>query len=72
VYEFSNKRTNVVRLFQRVVKIGKRKLVDVSISNEFDYKRGDNSFMKEKWTSNLLGDKFYKKYKEHLGVNAQA
>ena len=73
--EYVNKRTNVVRLLPNGFQERKlRKLADASakLFNEVNYERRQQFFRGEKVDFKLTWDKYYDKYKDILGVNAQA
>jgi transposase len=77
IYEvnYTNKRTNVVRLFPNGYQERKlRKLANISskLFNELNYERRQQFFHEKKVDFNTTWDKYYKKYKEELKVNAQA
>ncbi|MFP3298481.1 MAG: transposase, partial [Thermocladium sp.] len=71
----SNKRTNVVRLLPNGFQERKlRRLANASakLFNEVNYERRQQFFRGEKVDFEGTWDKCYEKYKEELGVNAQA
>ena len=75
IYEvnYTNKRTNVVRLLP----IQERKLrrlsnISSKLFNELNYERRQQFFHEKKVDFNKTWNKYYKKYKKYLGVNAQA
>jgi len=71
----TNKRTNVVRLLPNGFQERKlRRLADISakLFNELNYERRQQFFRGEKVDFEGTWDKCYEKYKEELGVNAQA
>jgi len=71
----SNKRTNVVRLLPNGFQERKlRRLANASakLFNEVNYERRQQFFRGEKVDLKGTWDKCYEKYKEELGVNAQA
>jgi len=73
--EFKNRRTNVVRLLPNGFQERKlRRLADISakLFNEINYERRQQFFRGEKVDFEGTWDKCYEKYKEILGVNAQA
>ncbi|WP_291998851.1 transposase [Caldivirga sp.] len=73
--EFSNKRTNVVRLLPNGFQERKlRKLADISakLFNEINYERRRQFFRGEEVDFRGTWNKYYEKYKTKLGVNAQA
>ncbi|MFP3311507.1 MAG: transposase [Caldivirga sp.] len=73
--EFSNKRTNVVKLLPNGAQERKlRKLADATAKlwNELNYERRQQFFRREKVDFKGTWDKYYEKYKKILGVNAQA
>ncbi|MFP3297762.1 MAG: transposase [Thermocladium sp.] len=73
--EFTNKRTNVVRLLPNGFQERKlRRLANTSakLFNELNYERRQQFFRGEKVDFEGTWDKCYEKYKEELGVNAQA
>jgi len=73
--EFTNKRTNVVRLLPNGFQERKlRRLADISakLFNEINYERRQQFFHGGKVDFEGTWDKCYEKYKEELGVNAQA
>jgi len=77
IYEvnYTNKRTNVVRLLLNGYQERKlRKLANISskLFNELNYERRQQFFHKKKVDFNKTWDKYYEKYKEELKVNAQA
>jgi len=76
VYEvkYTNRRTNVVRLLPNGFQERKlRKLADAcaKLFNEVNYERRQQFFRGEKVDFKLTWDKYYDKYKDILGVNAQ-
>ena len=77
IYEvkYTNRRTNVVRLLPNGFQERKlRKLADAcaKLFNEVNYERRQQFFRGEKVDFKLTWDKYYDKYKDILGVNAQA
>jgi putative transposase len=73
--EFSNRRTNVVRLLPNGAQERKlRKLADACarLYNELNYERRQQFFNGEKVDFKGTWDKYYEKYRGVLGVNAQA
>jgi putative transposase len=77
IYEvtYSNKRTNVVRLFPNGFQERKlKKLANISakLFNEINYERRQQFFQQNHVDFDTTQDKYYEKYKEELGVNAQA
>jgi len=77
IYEvkFKNRRTNVVRLLPNGFQERKlRKLADTSakLFNELNYERRQQFFQQRSVDFRGTWDKYYKKYKSALGVNAQA
>jgi putative transposase len=73
--EFTNRRTNVVRLLPNGAQERKlRKLADVCarLYNELNYERRQQFFSGEGVDFKGTWDKYYEKYKGILGVNAQA
>jgi len=77
IYEvnYTNKRTNVVRLLPNGFQERKlRRLSNISakLYNELNYERRQQFFHEKKIDFNKTWDKYYKKYKEELKVNAQA
>ena len=73
--EYKNKRTNVVRLLPNGFQERKlRKLADTSarLFNEVNYERRQQFFQQHQVDFKSTWDKYYKKYKAVLGVNAQA
>jgi len=71
----TNKRTNVVRLLPNGFQERKlRRLANISakLFNEINYERRQQFFRGEKVDFEGTWDKCYEKYKEELGVNAQA
>jgi len=77
VYEvkYTNRRTNVVRFLPNGFQERKlRKLADAcaKLFNEVNYERRQQFFRGEKVDFKLTWDKYYDKYKDILGVNAQA
>ena len=77
IYEvkYTNRRTNVVRLLPNGYQERKlRKLADAcaKLFNEVNYERRQQFFRGEKVDFKLTWDKYYDKYKDILGVNAQA
>jgi transposase len=77
IYEvnYTNKRTNVVRLLPNGFQKRKlRKLSNISakLFNELNYERRQQFFHEKKVDFNKTWNKYYKKYKEELKVNAQA
>jgi putative transposase len=73
--EYTNRRTNVVRLLPNGFQERKlRKLADAcaKLFNEVNYERRQQFFRGEKVDFKLTWDKYYDKYKDILGVNAQA
>jgi len=76
IYEvkYTNRRTNVVRLLPNGFQERKlRKLADAcaKLFNEVNYERRQQFFRGEKVDFKLTWDKYYDKYKDILGVNAQ-
>ena len=72
--EYVNKRTNVVRLLPNGFQERKlRKLADASakLFNEVNYERRQQFFQQHQVDFESTWDKYYKKYKDVLGVNAQ-
>jgi transposase len=77
IYEvnYTNKRTNVIRILPNGFQKRKlRRLANISskLFNELNYERRQQFFHKKKVDFNKTWDKYYKKYKEELKVNAQA
>jgi transposase len=77
IYEvnYTNKRTNVVRLLLNGFQERKlRKLSNISskLFNELNYERRQQFFHEKKVDFNTTWNKYYEKYKEELKVNAQA
>ena len=77
IYEvkYSNKMTNVVRLLPNGYQERKlRKLADISakLFNEVNYERRQQFFQQHQVDFKSTWDKYYNKYKDILGVNAQA
>ncbi|MFP3295844.1 MAG: transposase, partial [Caldisphaera sp.] len=77
IYEvnYKNKRTNVVRLFPNGFQERKlRRLSNISskLFNELNYERRQQFFHEKKVDFKGTWNKYYKKYKEELKVNAQA
>jgi putative transposase len=77
IYEvkYSNKMTNVVRLLPNGFQERKlRKLADISakLFNEVNYERRQQFFQQHQVDFKSTWDKYYNKYKDILGVNAQA
>jgi transposase len=77
IYEvnYTNKRTNVVRLLLNGFQERKlRKLSNISskLFNELNYERRQQFFHEKKVDFNKTWNKYYIKYKEELKVNAQA
>ncbi|MFP3297665.1 MAG: transposase [Thermocladium sp.] len=73
--EFKNRRTNLVRLLPNGFQERKlRRLANISakLFNEVNYERRQQFFRGEKVDFEGTWDKCYEKYKEELGVNAQA
>lgn len=73
--EYTNKRTNIVRLLLNGFQERKlRKLADISakLFNELNYERRRQFFHGEKVDLKGTWVKYYEKYKSVLGVNAQA
>ncbi|MFP3298263.1 MAG: transposase [Thermocladium sp.] len=73
--ELKNRRTNVVRLLPNGFQERKlRRLANISakLFNEVNYERRQQFFRGEKVDFEGTWDKCYEKYKEELGVNAQA
>ena len=73
--EFKNKRTNVVRLLPNVFQGRKlRRLANISakLFNELNYERRQQFFQPQRVDFKGTWDKYYEKYKNILGVNAQA
>ncbi|MFP3211051.1 MAG: transposase [Thermocladium sp.] len=73
--EFKNRRTNVVRLLPNGFQERKlRRLTDISakLFNEVNYERRQQFFHGGRVDFEGTWDKCYEKYKEELGVNAQA
>ena len=76
IYEvkYKNRRTNVVRFLPNGFQERKlRKLADAcaKLFNEVNYERRQQFFRGEKVDFKLTWDKYYDKYKDILGVNAQ-
>jgi len=77
IYEvnYTNKRTNVVRLLPNGFQERKlRRLSNISakLFNELNYERRQQFFHEKKVDFNTTWNKYYEKYKEELKVNAQA
>ncbi|MFP3282515.1 MAG: transposase [Nitrososphaeria archaeon] len=77
IYEvkYTNRRTNVVRLLPNGFQERKlKKLTNISakLFNEVNYERRQQFFHGEKVDFKGTWGKYYEKYKEELGVNAQA
>ncbi|MFP3283193.1 MAG: transposase, partial [Nitrososphaeria archaeon] len=77
IYEvkYTNRRTNVVRLLLNGFQERKvRRLANTStkLFNEVNYERRQRFFHGEKVDFKGTWDKYYEKYREELGVNAQA
>ncbi|MFP3229961.1 MAG: transposase [Caldisphaera sp.] len=77
IYEvnYTNKRTNVVRLLPNGYQKRKlRRLANISakLFNELNYERRQQFFHEKKVDFNKTWNKYYEKYKEELKVNAQA
>jgi transposase len=77
IYEvnYKNKRTNVVRLFPNGFQKRKlKRLANISskLFNELNYERRQQFFHEKKVDFKGTWNKYYKKYKEELKVNAQA
>ncbi|MFP3242024.1 transposase, partial [Caldisphaera sp.] len=77
IYEvnYTNKRTNVVRLLPNGFQKRKlRRLANISskLFNELNYERRQQFFHEKKVDFNITWNKYYEKYKEELKVNAQA
>jgi len=73
--KFKNRRTNAVRLLPNGFQERKlRKLADTSakLFNELNYERRQQFFQQRSVDFRGTWDKYYKKYKSALGVNAQA
>jgi len=73
--EFKNVRMNVVRLLPNGFQERKlRRLANISakLFNEANYERRQQFFRGEKIDFKTTWDKYYQKYKDKLGVNAQA
>jgi len=73
--EFKNKRTNVVRLLPNGFQERKlKKLANTSakLFNEVNYERRQQFFQQQRVDFKGTWDKYYEKYREELGVNAQA
>jgi putative transposase len=73
--EFKNKRTNVVRLLPNSFQERKlRRLANISakLFNELNYERRQQFFQQQRVDFKSTWDKYYEKYKNILGVNAQA
>jgi len=73
--EYKNKRTNVVRLLPNGAQDRKlRKLADTCarLYNELNYERRQQFFNHQHVDFKGTWDKYYEKYKDILGVNAQA
>jgi len=73
--EFKNRRTNVVRLLPNGFQERKlRRLANTSakLFNEVNYERRQQFFHGEKVDFKGTWDRYYEKYREELGVNAQA
>jgi putative transposase len=73
--EYTNRRTNVVRLLPNGFQERKlRKLADASakLFNEVNYERRQQFFQQHQVDFKSTWDKYYNKYKGILGVNAQA
>jgi putative transposase len=77
IYEvkYTSRRTNVVRLLPNGFQGRKlRRLASISakLFNEVNYERRQQFFRGEKVDFERTWDKYYEKYREELGVNAQA
>ena len=77
IYEvtYSNKRTNVVRLLPNGFQERKlKRLANISakLFNYINYERRQQFFQQHHVDFDTTKDKYYEKYKEELGVNAQA
>jgi putative transposase len=77
IYEvkYTNRRTNVVRLLPNGFQERKlRRLANISakLFNEVNYERRQQFFRGEKVDFEGTWDRYYEKYREELGVNAQA
>jgi len=77
IYEvkYTNRRTNVVRLLPNGFQERKlRRLANTSarLFNEVNYERRQQFFHGEKVDFEGTWDRYYEKYREELGVNAQA
>jgi len=73
--EFKNRRTNVVRLLLNGFQERKlKKLANTStkLFNEVNYERRQQFFQQQRVDFKGTWDKYYEKYREELGVNAQA
>jgi putative transposase len=73
--EFSNRRTNVVRLLPNGAQERKlKRLANISAKlwNELNYERRQQFFNHQRVDFKGTRDKYYEKYKRMLGVNAQA
>jgi len=73
--EIKNKRTNVVRLLPNGFQERKlRRLANISakLFNEVNYERRQQFFQQHHVDFKTTWDKYYEKYKDKLGVNAQA
>jgi transposase len=73
--EYTNKRTNVVRLLPSGFQERKlRRIADLSakLFNELNYERSQQFFRQHEVDLKGTWNKYYEKYKEKLGVNAQA
>ena len=77
IYEvnYTNKRTNVIRLllngFQKR-KLKKLAIISSKLFNELNYERRQQFFQQQYVDFNKTWNKYYEKYKEELKVNAQA
>jgi transposase len=77
IYEvtYSNKRTNIVRLFPNGFqerKLKKLSNISAKLFNEINYERRQQFFQQHHVDFDTTQDKYYEKYKEELGVNVQA
>ena len=77
IYEvkYTNKRTNVIRLLSNGFQERKlKKLANISarLFNEVNYERRQQFFQQRRVDFEGTWDRYYEKYKEELGVNAQA
>ena len=73
--EFKNRRTNVVRLLPNGFQERKlKKLANTStkLFNEVNYERRQRFFQQQRVDFKGTWDRYYEKYREELGVNAQA